>query len=275
MKNLFYRLIIYIDTANENDLNYKIALYMANNFYRIDSMRISELAKECFVSAATISRFCRELGYENYAHLKQECSSFKSLSTKFNNLIDVDPDLMSHHPLQASVAYVNQVAEALKALPQTLNWYVIDEVLRLIHDSEKVVMFGTHFSNSAAVNFQTDLLMLEKFTYAYMDTEKQLACAMTMSREDVAIIVSLNGMFLQDQGHKLTTYLKRTHSKMILITSLADDQITEDFDYVIHIGMPTSGKTTKHVLLTAMELMSLRYYTLYYPCLEELKGYLK
>ena len=69
MKNLFYRLIIFLDTAQENDTNYNIAWFMANNFYRIANMRISELAAECFVSPATISRFCRALGYENFAHL--------------------------------------------------------------------------------------------------------------------------------------------------------------------------------------------------------------
>ena len=43
MKNLFYRLIIFLDTASEEDTNYNIALFMANNFYRISSMRINEL----------------------------------------------------------------------------------------------------------------------------------------------------------------------------------------------------------------------------------------
>ena len=83
MKNLFYRLMIYLDTASETDTNYFIALFMANNFYRIPDMRISELAEECFVSPATISRFCRALGYENFAHLKQECNSFHSNNKKF------------------------------------------------------------------------------------------------------------------------------------------------------------------------------------------------
>ena len=41
MKNLFYRLMIYLDTASETDTNYFIALFMANNFYRIPDMRIS------------------------------------------------------------------------------------------------------------------------------------------------------------------------------------------------------------------------------------------
>ena len=89
MKNLFYRLMIYLDTASETDTNYFIALFMANNFYRIPDMRISELAEECFVSPATISRFCRALGYENFAHFKQECNSFHSNNKKFNNLINI------------------------------------------------------------------------------------------------------------------------------------------------------------------------------------------
>ena len=95
MKNLFYRLIIYLDTASEKDTNYNIALFLANNFYRISSMRINELADACFVSPATISRFCKSLGYENFAHLKQECHSFHSNDKKFNNLINVSLNTMA------------------------------------------------------------------------------------------------------------------------------------------------------------------------------------
>ena len=89
MKNLFYRLLIYLDSANETDTNYNIAWYMAHHISEVAHMGISKLASECFVSPATISRFCRTLGYENYAHLKQECAWFSSTSRKFNNLINV------------------------------------------------------------------------------------------------------------------------------------------------------------------------------------------
>jgi len=44
------------------------------------------LADLCYTSPATISRFCRALGYENFAHLKQECYTFHSDDKKFNNL---------------------------------------------------------------------------------------------------------------------------------------------------------------------------------------------
>ena len=42
-------------------------------------------------------------------------------------------------------------------------------ILKLIHDSDNVACFGTQFSHSVALHFQTDLLMLEKFTMAYIE----------------------------------------------------------------------------------------------------------
>ena len=38
MKSLFYRLIIFLDTASEADTNYNIAWYMAHNFSKVAKM---------------------------------------------------------------------------------------------------------------------------------------------------------------------------------------------------------------------------------------------
>ena len=141
MKNLFYRLLIYLDSANESDTNYNIAWYMAHHLSALANMGISKLAKECFVSPATISRFCRALGYENYAHLKQECASFASSKRKFNNLIDVPLDMMKNSPEACTEFYSQQVSYGVSQLARHLNWNVIDKVLHLIHESETVAFF--------------------------------------------------------------------------------------------------------------------------------------
>ena len=102
-------------------------------------MGISKLASECFVSPATISRFCRTLGYENYAHLKQECAWFSSTSRKFNNLINVPLDMMKDHPEESTAYYSQQICTSLSQLSSYLDWNVIDEVLKLIHDRDNAV----------------------------------------------------------------------------------------------------------------------------------------
>lgn len=273
MKSLFYRLIIYLDTAPENDTNYNIAWFMANNFYRIYKMRISELAQECYVSPATISRFCRSLGYENFAHLKQECYRFHSNEKKFNNLINVPLELMHAKPQQATLNYIEQVKENLEQLPKYLNWQEIDGSLKLIHDNKFIAFFGTQFSQSAALHFQTDLLMLEKFTVAYMDSERQLECARTLDKDSVAVIITVNGYFT-NSSHKILQYIKKSKCRVILITSNPDLDLQMPIAHRILLGSGKNRKTGKHALLTLVELMSLRYYCMYYPSLEELQGHL-
>ena len=55
---------------------------------------------------------------------------------------------------------------------------------------------GTQFSQSAAMQFQTDLLMLEEYTTAYLDSSRQLDCAKKLNKEEkifeVARILSGN-----------------------------------------------------------------------------------
>lgn len=264
MKGLFYRLIIFLDTANEDDTNYNIAWYMAHNFQKVSTMGISQLAKECYVSPATISRFCRALGYENYAHLKQECYAFSSDSKKFNNLINVPLDMMKENPEKSTTYYTDQITEAIQGLSRKLNWNIIDKVLELIHDSDSIAFFGTQFSHSAALHFQTDLLMLEKFTMAYMDNERQFDCAKKMDDKSVAIIVTVNGYYIKS-ATKLLQYLKKSKAKVVLITCNPGADIGIPVDYTIALGDSSQRNTGKHTLLTTVELMSLRYYSLYYP----------
>lgn len=57
------------------------------------------------------------------------------------------------------------------------------------------------------MHLQTDLLMLEKFTMAYMDSSRQLECAKQLTSNSVAIIMTVNGYFTNSHS-KLLQYLK-------------------------------------------------------------------
>ena len=272
MKNLFYQLIIFLDTMNENDTNYSIALFMARNFYRIADMKINELADVCYVSPASISRFCRTLGYENFSHLKETCRFFTSNERKFNNLINVPLDIMKNDPKEATLIYVSQVIESMNAL-SSLDWNTIDQILELIHDSKDVAFFGTQFSQSAAMQFQTDLLMLEKYTTAYLDSSRQLDCAKKLNKESLAIIITVNGNLL-NTSTKVLQYIKKSECKVVLLTANNELDLGTQYNYRLLLGEINEKKTGKHTLLTILELMSLRYYSLYYPSIDQLRNQL-
>lgn len=262
VKYLFYRLIIFLDTANENDTNYNIAWFMANNFKKVAHMGISEMAKACYVSPATISRFCRTLGYENFAHLKLECEIFQKNMVRYDNLARVPIDVLISDPDEATRAYTNEIVHYLNDLTNYLNWKEIDVALKLIHDMPNVAFFGTQFSHSAALHMQTDLMMLDKFSIAYMDADQQLECAKQLDKNSVAIIISVNGNYL-DTGSKALHYIKKSGAKTILITQNDTLPLIKEMDHVILLGKREGMRFGKHTLLTAIELISCRYFALY------------
>lgn len=262
MKGLYYRLIIYLDTADENDTNYNIAWYMVHHLEKIATIGISELAKECFVSPATISRFCRTLGYDNFAHLKQDCTYIKQIKQRSPEVTKIPVETMRKQPSVASENYVDQIILALKDMQSQLNWGVIDNVLYYIKNADKVVFFGSQFSHSAALHLQADLLMLGKFTIAYMDYEKQIESAKHLDQNSVAIIISVNGYFTQTAS-KALHFIKKSKCKLVVITQQENLEINDLADEVILLGDYQYGHVGKHTLLTLVELMASRYNALF------------
>jgi len=275
MKNLFYRLIMFIDSANEDDLNYKIAFYMITNFYKLGDMRISELAKACYVSAATISRFCRELGYDNYAELRHDCVEYTAWENNMGNLIQINPDVMRYQPKRATEIYVDQLAQCIKNLANVLDWNVIDQVLKLIHKSDDIHFFGIQASHDAAVHLQGDLMVTGKFTHANTDSHVLEESARKLTEDSVAIILSVKGNYMYKSGAKALKYMERSGCYVVVLTSLDEDQIPIPVDYLIPLGNVHRGQTGKHALLATVELMALRYFTLYYPSYEALQKNIK
>ena len=53
--------------------------------------------------------------------------------------------MMKDHPEESTAYYSQQICTSLSQLSSYLDWNVIDEVLKLIHDSDNVAFFGTQF----------------------------------------------------------------------------------------------------------------------------------
>lgn len=262
MKGLYYRLIIYLDTADESDTNYNIAWYMVHNLEKLATIGISELAKECFVSPATISRFCRSLGYDNFAHLKQDCTYIKQLKQRSVDLTKIPYDAMKKMPAKASNNHIDKIIDALENMKETLDWKAIDNCLKYIKESKKTVFFGSQFSHSAALHLQADMLMLGKFTLAYMDYTKQVESARHLDSDSVAILISVNGNFIKGAS-KAFHYIKKSKCKFVVITMQPSLELTELADEVILLGDPEYSFVGKHLLLTLMELLASRYHSLF------------
>ncbi len=166
------------------------------------------------------------------------------------------------NPAQATKEYTQMVARTIEEMNQHLDWHRIDACLKLIHDSDNVSFFGTQFSHSAALHFQTDLMMMDKFVVAHMDVDRQIDAAKGLDQNAVAIIISVNGNY-ERTCPKALSLIRKSGAKSVLITSNPTIDLVRKVDHVIRIGDKAHMKMGKHTLLTVIELMACRYFALY------------
>ena len=69
-QNEIDNLVRFFGNLHPGDTFYRPMQYVLEHLYHIADISIQDLAKASFVSTATISRMCRELGYQNYPDFK-------------------------------------------------------------------------------------------------------------------------------------------------------------------------------------------------------------
>ena len=74
-----------IVSSKAESTNGHIASYILGHIHEIPDLTIRELAAKAHVSAASISRFCRDIGLQDFNELK-ELASVTKLNFKVHNL---------------------------------------------------------------------------------------------------------------------------------------------------------------------------------------------
>ena len=259
MEYIISKLLLYIDGSKEKDIYYNLAYEILKNVKKIEKLNITELADLCFVSTATISRFCRKIGYENFSDFKRVLKS----SHRFEE--DYTKELLNtaKNNLKSTVVeYNNSVTENINALTEELDTEVVDRILKVIHESDKVAFFGLQFLQFLAIHLQTRLLLMGKSTFAFLSQEEQLKCAEELDENSIAIILSLGGGFGRYAEDTWNMLVERK-TKIILITQNPNNRLREYASHVLLIPGDNKHNSGKVTMLSLIEILSIRYYGLY------------
>ncbi len=196
-----------------------LADYITQNFQNIEGLQIKVLAKNSGVSEASVSRFVKFLGYENYrafqvdvakSEVKDEQSSLKGYSA-VNNFDGVD-----------SICY--KIFETnIRALRDTLaiiNYGLLEQSADLIVKAKKICIFAQGRSAVTANSIRLRLFRLGITCNFYSDTHEQAMASSLMEEGDVAMGISTFG-----RSKSVLNSVKRAAqngAKVIGITSYDD-----------------------------------------------------
>lgn len=149
VRDAIHRSIKHLSSAER-----RLADYTLNNYSECALLNISDFAKACKVSTATVNRYARSIGFEGYHKyrnaLKYEATSLSS-RTIFEESIKKNP---SDHPRDTSLS---RDIGNLRALEGTLNKEDFDKTAKAIMSARKVLILGQGSSTYIAGYFTFNL----------------------------------------------------------------------------------------------------------------------
>ena len=243
----------------------KVADYAVIHQQKTQFMSISELAEEAGVAEATISRFCKRLGYKGYSAFKLAVANSTARRVEA-------PTVPGEIRPEDSIEELCQKLYAADrdAMAQTVELIRPDSVRKaadLLFSAEKVLCMGqggsmilaqecAHLFSTARPNF-----------YAVLDSHMQAMVASMMKKEDVAVLFSYSGA-TKDTIH-VAEVAKKAGAKIICVTRFVKSPLTSYADLVLLCGAnegPLQGGSTSAEIsqLFLIDLMYSEYYRRYF-----------
>ncbi len=215
----------------------KVADYVLANRINAQYMSISELAEECEVADATISRFCRRLGLSGYSAFKLELAKGSMGPRSITQESDIraavedegrkDFDMMCKVRLRESVSALEQTAKLIS--PSQLR-----RAAELLSKAKRVICMGQGSSMVLAQEAWTMFSTISpKFTFI-SDSHFQLNSVALMTPEDVILFISYSGSTKAFQD--IMKISKERGVKVILVSRFPKSPGGQMADIVLQCG---------------------------------------
>ena len=237
-------------TASEK----KVSDYISGQRKNVQYMSISELAEACDVAEATISRFCRRLGYKGYNAFKLAIST-ASEKEKTVRRLDKNSTLTDILQNRASV-HINSI-EQTKAL---VNNEIIEQAAKILTSSKKVLCMGQ--GGSAIIAEEAAHLFSMAFSnfIPVVESHMQMIAAAGLCEDDCVLYFSYSGS-TQDVSDSIAV-AKKQKAKVILVTRFPKSPGAMQADIVLLCGAKESPLEHGSVesRISQLFLMDILYY---------------
>lgn len=235
-----------------SDLEKQVLAYMMEKPEMVTTNTLEELSKELFVSTATISRTCKKLGFDGFQGLKFSLIQYKEEYAPQDKPNEVQE--MTDH-LDRFKREMQENLDKLKCLP-------LDEVLSLLNQSNHVEIFGVGSSLPLCLEAARKLTFAGRLATARSDWDELRVVANMLTKEDLAIIVSMSGEtlhiieyanLLKQHDVPILAIVGRENSRLEKLSTLCIHAYLESY-YVEEVDM--SSRFPFHL---AIDLITLAY----------------
>jgi len=259
VRDLIYQLQIIVNTEGVDETNSTIARVILENMDKdMENISIMELADLCYTSISTISRFVKKLGYASFNEFKLKCIEKRRLDSEI--LVDNEFNLRfgSRDDKGQVIGLAQSIGESLINFADKVNLEEVDQLIRMIHETKEINLFGFHLSGYFIQNLQYHLFLAGKFaSYACLEGDQEKLAEMSAT-DSLSIIFSVDGNFLRIKSEIFFT-LKKNGGKIVLVTQNPALKMAGQWDYVYYLGDYKGATEGRYKLQLYTEILINRY----------------
>lgn len=214
-----------IVSSDGDSTNSRLASYILEHIDEVKQDSIRDLAAKTYVSISSISRFCRDIGLEDFTQLKALLSSTS---------LNFEVCSPSPEPRQQKLDYISAVQASLERVRDSLDMDKLYQLARDIQQYKRVSIFGMLKAETAAMNLQSDLVMLGKQAVTKVRFADQLDYLAHTDEDDLVIIFSFTGIYFDYGIPKGYRNHRKKRPRVYFITSGQNLKNPDLYDEVIY-----------------------------------------
>ncbi|MGL4623307.1 MAG: MurR/RpiR family transcriptional regulator [Culicoidibacterales bacterium] len=263
MNDLLSKLLLFMEiNVHVQTVDAQLARFFWQNADRIDEYGIETVAKACFTSPATVSRFCKKLDFHGFSDFKvafieaweENQQTEVRMSRAVYNQLHMQPELLVDYSFDLAIAGLQETKEQL-------NIADLEQAVRILGMAKTIHFIGIGYSHFVAKDAQHKFMRLGKYCTAYGNLEMQKAEFEIFREGEVAVILSFSGT--TDATNELATLAKEQGLRVIAITADRKSELAQIAHHVITVSgrenqftdSSTSGRILLHAMIDALYLL--------------------
>jgi DNA-binding MurR/RpiR family transcriptional regulator len=207
----------------------KVADYVLIHHDQVQFMSITQLADECGIAEATVSRFCRSLKLKGFNAFKIELAKHSVSSGAAR---------MSSHGTDTLTGRCQEVGrlagEAVNHTIEMVDPKQVQQAVEMFEKAPHVMCIGSGGSMIMASTFANMFAMADPKFYAVADSHTQISSAATMGKGDMIVLFSYSGA--TTSGVQVLELARSRGIPTVLITRYPKSPAAKLADVVLRCG---------------------------------------
>ncbi|NNC13542.1 MurR/RpiR family transcriptional regulator [Planctomonas sp. JC2975] len=196
-------------------------------------LTITELAKLCQTSEATIVRFARTLGFAGYAALKlQMAAELAAETAQLGADSSYGSDIAPTDSLAETVAKISgSELFGIRETAASLDLDTLQRVIDAVAGAQRTLAFGVAASNMGARDLREKLLRVGRVALGFTDAHDAISSASLLGADDVVIGFSHSGQ--TREVCELLRVARAGGAVTVAITNAPESPVTRDADLTL------------------------------------------